>query len=437
MLKTYKIYNRCCLFFVVALFTASYSYGQDVAACANLMKFGIYDKYRSFTTETHYKQVREFFKNNQFSSSQQAQSKAGELGLDIVDILSLNFGGTTSSSNFQTWQQELIRSSYQQAISMGLSSQNIEKISNAITDLVGKCIAQKGVHAYIIPNVDNQTFSVTVDFVPLSGETPYARGAFTLTPASVAASCSPNNILGQQQNIGPQGLSISCRRLPTETVAVTVNTDNGSPVIHYDPYVVPDVSARFFSDKYEIDSGETAVLGWEVFNASRVEIEGFNQVTSSGNIAVSPMTTTKYRMILTSLGGQQVNQYVTITVRPPKPTLTGARVKWVTTNDNKDHDTRVTVNINCGGSTIASVSDTWGEFGDNSDSGWKGLNVIDRRRKENILGICQAQLIESPVGHDEWHANMTLILTFSDGSVRQYDWGVDVDYDRNVKTWGL
>jgi hypothetical protein len=73
------------------------TYAQTATDCANLMKFGVYDKFRTFTTESHYQQVREFFENNTFSSRQQAEQKAGELGLQIDGILGLNLGGSTSS----------------------------------------------------------------------------------------------------------------------------------------------------------------------------------------------------------------------------------------------------------------------------------------------------------------------------------------------------
>jgi hypothetical protein len=135
--------------------------------------------------------------------------------------------------------------------------------------------------------------------------------------------------------------------------------------------------------------------------------------------------------------GQKYSKYVAVTVKPPKPVLSSVRVQWHTTDDNKDHDTTVTVNLNCGGGTIASVSGQWGEFGDNSDSGWKNFNIIEARKKEQILGACQVQLIEAPVGHDEWHANMTVVVTFSDGSTKQYGWGVDVDYDRTTLSWPI
>lgn len=108
------------------------------------MKFGVYDKYRTFTTESHYKQIKEFFENNTYSSRQQAQSKTTDLGLDLDGVLNLSFGGTTSSSNFELWKQKLIQTSYQEAVSVGISAANIETISGKLTGLVERCLTQKG-----------------------------------------------------------------------------------------------------------------------------------------------------------------------------------------------------------------------------------------------------------------------------------------------------
>ncbi|OLE53766.1 MAG: hypothetical protein AUG51_11445 [Acidobacteria bacterium 13_1_20CM_3_53_8] len=324
---------------------------QSATDCASLMKFGIYDRYRTFTTETQYKQIREFFSNFQFSTQQQAQNKAAELGLDITGVLGLTFNGTTSSSNFQQWQQSLVRSSYQEALSFGLQVQSIEKISNALTDLVGRCLTQKGVHAYIIPAADNQTFSVTIDFVPYSSERPLTHGLLTMTPSSVAASCAPAGVLNQRVEIGPQGVSLSCRRSPTETVAVNVNTDDGSPAINYDAYIVPPPNINFRLASESIQSGQSTTLNWEVANASRVEIEGYGPVSVSGSLTITPTQTRQYRLIVTSLDGQQTSTYKTVTVLPPPPVLTGARVFFHTTNDDKDGDTNVSVYVIYGGET--------------------------------------------------------------------------------------
>src|SRR5215212_9152012 len=78
--------------------------GQRAEDCAVLMKSGIYDKFKSLTTESQYRLIKEFFKNNQFSSRQQAQSAAGTLGIDIEGVLGLSFDGKSSSSSFEQWQ---------------------------------------------------------------------------------------------------------------------------------------------------------------------------------------------------------------------------------------------------------------------------------------------------------------------------------------------
>lgn len=416
---------------LVVAFVVVPGYAQSASDCASLMKFGVYDRYRTFTTETHYKQIKKFFENNTFSSRQQAESKAGELGLTIEGVLGLSLGGTTSNSNFEVWQQRLLQTSYQEAMSFGLSASSIETISGRLTSLVETCLTQRGVHAYVIPAADNQNFTITADYVPISSERAYTVGTLVLTPSSVASQCSPNNILGQRIQVGAQGVSLSCRRLPTDTVQVIANFDDGTRTFTYDAYVVPRPSIQFSATKDEIDHGESTRLIWDVRNALRVSLDDFGQVSETGARDVAPLSTTEYKLIVTSLDGQQSISSKRITVKPPPPVLTGARVEFHTTDDNKDHDTTASVFVKCGGNLIASVAGQWGEFGDNTSSGWKELSIIERPRKAAIIGVCTAQAREDPHGDDEWHFNWTLELRFSDGSTKQYRWnGENVAEDR-------
>lgn len=123
---------------------------------------------------------------------------------------------------------------------------------------------------------------------------------------------------------------------------------------------------------------------------------------------------------------------------PPKIVLTDAAVNFFTTNDNKDGDTKVHVYLICGGNTVATVSDTWGEFDDNSESGWKYLSVIEYPPKDTVIGNCRVELVEEPNGHDEWHFNWRLELRFSDSTTKRFDFsGGDVDYDRTTRSWSL
>jgi hypothetical protein len=395
------------------------------------MKFGIYDKYKTLATETQFKQIQEFFSSYQFNSLADAQSKAGTLGVDIPGIVGVSFGGNTASNNFSQWVQSLTRATYQQALASGLQSADVQKISNNLTDLVGKCLTQKGVHAYIIPSNDNQTFFFTADFVPMSGNNPTTGGTITMTPASVAGSCAPVGVLGQNQTIGPQGISLSCRRLPTDTVAVVLNTADGTLPVTYDAYVVPAPVVSFSSASASIDFGASTTLGWTVANASSVSLTGTGPVQPTGSINISPTVKTTYTLVVTSLDGKQASSFVTVDVNPQPPTLSAASVSFHVNDDDKDGDTTLTLFIQCGGNTVASNSSTWGHWDDNSDKGPIILNVIDHPRKDQTIGVCNARLNESPKGKDEFHFNWSMLLTFSDNSTKAYNWnGENVDHDR-------
>lgn len=403
----------------ILIIATALTQAQSAADCANLMKFGIYDKFRTFNTESHYKQIREFFENNSFRTRQEAQAKATELGLEIEDVLNLNFGETSSTNNFEQWKQRLIQSSYQEVANFALSATTIERISNRITGVVEQCIRQKGVHAYVIPTADNQTFVVTVDYVPFTGDRPRTTGRIDMRPASVASLCSPSGIIGVGDvEIGPEGKSVSCRRLPTDTVVVTTNTRDGSPSFTYDAHVVPVVSMQFNASPSDpIDAGQEAVLTWDVRNALSVSLDG-SSVQPNDRRVITPSRTTEYRLTATSLDGKiQPPKAVTVRVNPPPPTLSGARVFFHIRDDDKDRNTNIVVNVECPtGGVIATIAGTFdNRWPDNTDNGPFDMSVLVGQPKNRISG-CQARFSERPVGNDDIHFDWWLELRFSDGS---------------------
>src|SRR5690349_21498057 len=68
-----------CLLAMFAV-SGSLAFADDPTHCAELMKFGIYDKYKTLTSEAQYTLIKSFFKNNQFQSRRAAESKAADLG---------------------------------------------------------------------------------------------------------------------------------------------------------------------------------------------------------------------------------------------------------------------------------------------------------------------------------------------------------------------
>lgn len=120
----------------------------------------------------------------------------------------------------------------------------------------------------------------------------------------------------------------------------------------------------------------------------------------------------------------------TATVIQP-PHLTGARVFFHTTNDNKDHDTDV-VNVVFDAGTVASVSSNFGgEFRDPGYNGPLGMTVVAPQPINRVNGVCRAELTEQPNGHDERHFNWWVELTFSSGqTIRSATGDGNVDHDR-------
>jgi hypothetical protein len=428
-MKKSSLWCRILLALLLSGLPAS-AYAQTAEDCTRLMQYGIYDRYRTFTTANEFRLIQSFFKEYQFSSRQEAETKAGVLGLNIADILSLNLNGQTSSSSFQQWVQSFLNESYDQLVASTSLSQTVDVISGKITDLVGLCITRSGLHAYLVPAQDNLNFTFTLAFVPLGSDHPSTAGQFDIQPSTVASSCTPANIVGQVGLlIGPQGISVACRRTATETVTIVSNTADGNASVRYDAYVIPQPIISFTANPTVIDVGGSATLQWNVQNADSVQLNpGFGLMQPTGTMTVSPLTTQQYDLIIKSLDGKTTNSYATVTVNPPPLTLTSATVSFHTNDDDRDHDTNESIYISCPGlGTVAFLNGTFGDqgFPDNSDRGPFTFNVTSHPRLDQVSS-CQLHIDQNPNGNDTWRYNVSLHLVFSNGQSSQpkdYSWG--------------
>lgn len=405
---------------------------QNTKDCGALMSFGIYDKYQTFTSELQYQQIKEFFKNNNFSSRSAAESTALGIGLDILDVLGINFNSKSSNTNFEQWQSELIKSSYSSAVNVGLKKESIIKISDNITKIIQACLNQKGVHAYIIPSPDNKNFTFNIDFNPYSSTMPSTVGTISVSPSTVASPLTQKNYLDKEIEIGPQGLTLNLTRSPSETVTITYNTTQGSGSVRLDPVIIPRPIVKFYCTDNIIKYGKSAYISWNVQNAAQVELDGI-KVQDIGTKFISPLNSKQYILEVTSLTGNTFKYPLLVLVGLPPAKLKAARVQFHTTDDDKDDDTNISLNIKLAGNTLAKASGNYGKFDDHTDSRWIDLNILDEGLKEELIGAGVIELIETPNGSDEWHFNWTLELTFTDGTSQRYDWnGGNVDHDRGV-----
>ncbi len=156
-----------------------------------------------------------------------------------------------------------------------------------------------------LPSIE--TFSVSAKSVT-SGQSALLRWS-----VSHADRVSINQGIGNVQAHGIQGV------YPTvaKTYVLEATGPGGTATRSVDiavTYPGEQKIVRFLADPDTIDAGGTAVLRWEVVNASEVRIDPeVGRVDALGRFPVSPKTTTKYRISATSKG--TFHKDVTVTVR--------------------------------------------------------------------------------------------------------------------------
>jgi hypothetical protein len=118
--------------------------------------------------------------------------------------------------------------------------------------------------------------------------------------------------------------------------------------------------------------------------------------------------------------------------------LTNCNIKFHTNNEDKDDDTHVTVTVHDSNNVVAArVSNDFGHFDDNSDTGPFALAVQNASDKE-VLQRGNVTLRIDPNGNDTWRFNFFLDVQFSDGS--HLSGGADglaLTQDRREQNFGL
>jgi hypothetical protein len=100
----------------------------------------------------------------------------------------------------------------------------------------------------------------------------------------------------------------------------------------------------------------------------------------------------------------------------PASRLRNATVFFHTNNDDKDHDTHVTVTVKDGKNRmVARIDNDFGGFPDNSDRGPYGLSV---RNPSSFSDLETGNVVVrvDPNGHDTWRFNVDVDLFFDDGT---------------------
>jgi hypothetical protein len=96
--------------------------------------------------------------------------------------------------------------------------------------------------------------------------------------------------------------------------------------------------------------------------------------------------------------------------------LESAAVSFRTNDEDKDHDTNVTVEVrDRGGELAARISDTFGAFHDQTSNGPYELQVLNGTQKSELKNGTVLVRVD-PKGDDTWRCNVEVDLHFDDNS---------------------
>lgn len=225
---------------IACLAVAPAAYAENDAGCVAVTRFGVYDKFQTLTPTTQYRLLQGFFANNPFTSQREAERQAAASGLDVGEVLGLRPGGQRSEADYIEWADALVHTSYRQAAGLGLKPETVAKISRTLMALFPTCLLQKGLHAYLVPAADRETFSFIAEFVPSAGATKRgAKGYITIGPDSVPDTCRPRGVLGEDIEIGQPGVNLSCRLPADAEVTIWTKAGEVTSVIFYDGHLPP------------------------------------------------------------------------------------------------------------------------------------------------------------------------------------------------------
>lgn len=134
----------------------------------------------------------------------------------------------------------------------------------------------------------------------------------------------------------------------------------------------------------------------------------------------------------------RLNRKYKETNREQTAVLRNARISFHTNNEDKDSDTHVTVTlVDASGIVAARISNDFGHFDDNSDSGPYALSVMNPSRKDSLQSG-KISLRIDPNGHDTWRFNFFLDMAFSDGTrLSGGADGLELTQNRREQTYGI
>jgi hypothetical protein len=238
-------------------------FGSRVVAqqdCSVFMKYGIYDRSNTLSVKNHFKQVQDFFAQNNFHSLQEAENGGLKAGINVLDIVSLDFANHNASSEWDQWQDSFLKTDFNVEQTDSRYVNAVEKISGEITKIIEQCLINNrgGFFRWIEPASDHLTFTFSARYIDSTSASNTTKIlSFDLLPRYLSNTCGQAALplFQKGQTLTGAGLSVTCKRnRPEDVVVITMNVDRGGDsnahAVTLDEYTPPlPVKPRSNRDK--------------------------------------------------------------------------------------------------------------------------------------------------------------------------------------------
>lgn len=243
------------IFLTASAMTSPVSADSD---CNNMLKFGIYDTSDTQTSSVRSNLVKSWLCNSTVDDIASARSAAQNAGVGI-DIFSLNYGSATAESNFHSWKSNFCSSDLNQESQDIQNKQTIRQASDVLVKSFVSCLNAPGFYAWIERD-SKSTFVIHAKLNALGPLRAATITSFSITPKSIADSCSATDLFSPGKTIVNEIVSV-CKRSPDEDVLITLNTDiKGYPfVLPKDPPVPIVPIKRDYSFECLAGDGDSCV----------------------------------------------------------------------------------------------------------------------------------------------------------------------------------
>ena len=219
-------YVISCLAIVLFVYAGygSSAFAQDRAACADILKSGVFDEHLVTSEQNRFSQLQDFVRSSTAQNSSDLSGSGRSLGLNLEGVLTLNFGGHDAATHFSEWRSAFLQSKISDFASNDTFAMAARRASDSIVNAWKACVTTlpDGFFLYVTPDEDYAGFTVHTSYKP----------AGQIRPFKIKSVVAPNDVhceIDLPRTVDSGRDVFRCAKPPDKSVNFVLATDEVGP----------------------------------------------------------------------------------------------------------------------------------------------------------------------------------------------------------------